>query len=73
MQGAPWGLRIRECEFSLFTGSVRKTGTHICYESIFMQFIHIYSMFVLYINIYIFIFIQFINLLFVCTCISTNG
>ena len=75
MQGAPWGLRVRECEFSLFTGSVRKTGTQIiCYESIFLQFIHIYSMFVfvftyIYIYIYIYSYLYYLSIYYLCALV----
>ena len=78
--GCAVGLRVRECEFSLFTGSVRKTGTHICYESIFMHFIHIYSMFVFvfvhiyiykctYIYIYIYSYLYYLSIYYLCALV----
>ena len=65
------GLRVRECEFSLFTGSVRKTGTHIYYESIFMHFIHIYSMcvFVFTIYIYIYSYLYCLSIYYLCALV----
>ena len=66
VHGAPWG----ECEFSLFTGSVRKTGTHICYESIFIQYIRIYSMFVfVWIYMYIYSYLYYLSIYYLCALV----